>query len=94
MLELIEPVYVSEVVERTMNPTFGTIDWSGCGAGILRGEEVVVKVWAKEREREGWATLLQSAINLRGLVYLGKNVSEMLLILVKCADTDYHVPSS
>lgn len=85
---------MSEVVERTMNPTFGTIDWSGCGAGILRGEEVVVKVWAKEREREGWAMLLHLAIDLRGLVYLGKNVSEMLSNLVECAATDYPVPSS
>ncbi|EGP90551.1 uncharacterized protein MYCGRDRAFT_99101 [Zymoseptoria tritici IPO323] len=29
-----EPVYVSETVEKTMNPTFRSIDWSLCGPAI------------------------------------------------------------
>nr|POF14164.1 uv radiation resistance associated protein [Quercus suber] len=40
-----EPIYISELVERTMNPTFRHIDFSACGPGITRLDRVTLKVW-------------------------------------------------
>ena len=74
----VEPIYISEIVERTMNPTFRHIDFSACGPGITRLDRVVVKVWvrpAKEKEKPGrWGHLMDSEVELKDLQYLGKNV--------------------
>lgn len=69
-------MYISEVVEQSMNPSFGKIDWSRCGAGITRSEEVIVRIWAQGRARLDWRELLRLGVKLRGLVYLGKSVGD------------------
>lgn len=70
----VEPVYVSEVVDSTMDPTFRHIDWSACGPGVLRLDTLTVRVWARSDNLAGWKQLLELALCLRELHYLGKSV--------------------
>ena len=58
----VEPVYVSETVEKTMNPTFRHVDFSACGPGIIRSERVEVKVWVRRvgKGEGGWNMALMT----------------------------------
>ncbi|KAI7653454.1 hypothetical protein KC319_g10499, partial [Hortaea werneckii] len=71
-----EPVYVSEVVDSTMDPTFCHIDWSACGPGVLRLGTLTVRVWARSDNLAGWRQLLELALCLRELHYLGKSLDQ------------------
>ncbi|RMX82597.1 hypothetical protein D0869_05940 [Hortaea werneckii] len=71
-----EPVYVSEVVDSTMDPTFRHIDWSACGPGVLRLGTLTVRVWARSDNLAGWKQLLELALCLRELHYLGKSLDQ------------------
>ncbi|CAK1361967.1 UV radiation resistance-associated protein [Cercospora beticola] len=72
-----EPVYVSEVVEQTMNPTFRHIDWTACAPGVTRSGNVKLRVWAKGAKAGNWQQLLSVDIALDGLYYLGKNMDAL-----------------
>lgn len=69
-----EPVYVSEIVEKTMNPTFRHVDWTHCGPGVTRLDQVCIRIWVKGGKVEEWQQLLQLELHLPGLQYLGKSV--------------------
>ena len=69
-----EPVYVSETIERTMNPTFRHVDWSHCGPEVTRLDQVTVHVWVKGGKVDEWRQLLQLELQLTGLQYAGKSV--------------------
>ncbi|KAI7033413.1 hypothetical protein KC327_g6242 [Hortaea werneckii] len=71
-----EPVYVSEIVDSTMDPTFRHIDWSACGPGLLRLDALTVRVWARSDTLAGWRQLLELALCLRELHYLGKSLDQ------------------
>jgi len=71
----LEPIYVSEIVEQTMNPTFRHVDWSPCGPGITRMDRLRVRFWVKSAKVVSWRLLLEDSLCLRGLQYLGKSVS-------------------
>ena len=70
----VEPVYVSETVEQTMNPTFRHVDWSACGPGVLRKGQLTCKFWVKSAKMERWRCLLELLVDLQNLQYLGKSV--------------------
>ncbi|SMR47365.1 unnamed protein product [Zymoseptoria tritici ST99CH_3D1] len=72
-----EPVYVSETVEKTMNPTFRSIDWSLCGPAITRSHRLVLRLWVQGSKADDWLQLVQLAIELGGLQYLGKNLDHV-----------------
>lgn len=78
-----EPVYVSETVERTMNPTFRHVDWSACGPGITRMEHLTLRFWARSKKFGQWRQLLELALDLRSLQYLGRSVRSITLMAVK-----------
>lgn len=65
-----EPVYISEVVEKAMNPTFRFFDLSTAGPGVTRQDTVVIKVWVKRKE--DFVMLLEEEINLQSLQFIGK----------------------
>ncbi|KAK4965388.1 hypothetical protein LTR42_012144 [Elasticomyces elasticus] len=73
-----EPVYVSEVVEKTMNPTFRHIDWSACGPGITRSSSTIIRIWVRSAKfgDERWRQLMEMRVDLTALQYLGKSVRE------------------
>ncbi|KAF2773134.1 hypothetical protein EJ03DRAFT_286881 [Teratosphaeria nubilosa] len=71
-----EPVYVSEVVERTMNLTFRHVDWSPCGPGIMRLDSLTLKFWIKSAKMDDWRELFELNLSLPGLQYLGKSLDQ------------------
>lgn len=69
-----EPVYVSEVVEKSMNPSFRFFDLNTYGAFVTRQDELVVKFWAKTENMAGYFLLIELHVNLRSLHFIGKTV--------------------
>lgn len=69
-----EPVYISEVIEKVMNPDFQFFSLRGCGPGVSRLDEMTVKLWAKTGIMAEYVLLLELFVNLRSLVYIGKSL--------------------
>ncbi|TQS37964.1 hypothetical protein Golomagni_01540 [Golovinomyces magnicellulatus] len=64
-----EPIYISEVVQKSMNPTFRQFDLSIFGPTTTRLDTVVVKVWIK---RGGdFESFIEQEVNLKSLNYIG-----------------------
>lgn len=57
-----------------MNPTFRHIDWSSCGPGVTRLEQLKLHVWVRRGREEHWRELLDLNLDMRGLQYLGRTV--------------------
>jgi hypothetical protein len=57
-----------------MNPTFGHIDWTGCGPGITRADNMILRVWLRRGSTRRWQQLLRLTIDMQGLQYMGKTV--------------------
>ncbi|KAI1424499.1 UV radiation resistance-associated protein [Xylaria sp. FL1777] len=64
-----DPVYISEVGQRSMNFNFRFFDLSSADPCVSRSSEVKIRVWAKRRT--SWSLLLSQDIDLRSLHYLG-----------------------
>ncbi|KAK0264158.1 hypothetical protein B0A54_12698 [Friedmanniomyces endolithicus] len=71
-----EPVYISETVERTMNPTFRHIDWSACGPGVTRLDHLTLRFWVKSAKVPSWRQLLEIQLSLISLQHLGKSLEQ------------------
>lgn len=69
-----EPVYISEVIEKVMNPDFQFFNLRGCGPAVSRSDELTVKLWTKTGTMPEYALLLELFLNLRSLVYIGKSL--------------------
>jgi hypothetical protein len=63
-----DPIYISEVVERAMNPTFRFFDLSGLGPATTRLDTVTIKLWVK---RQDFMPLIEEEVNLQSLQFLG-----------------------
>ncbi|CAL3972395.1 hypothetical protein PZA11_004476 [Diplocarpon coronariae] len=63
-----EPIYISEVVGKAMNPSFRFFDLSCFGPATTRRDSVTVKVWVK---RKDWKPLLEEEVNLQALQFVG-----------------------
>jgi hypothetical protein len=57
-----DPIYISEVIEKAMNPTFRF------GPAVTRLDTVTVKVWVK---RNDFLPLIEEKINLQSLQFIG-----------------------
>ncbi|KAJ2985786.1 hypothetical protein NUW58_g5350 [Xylaria curta] len=64
-----DPIYISEVGQRSMNFNFRFFDLSSAGPSVTRLSGVKIRVWAKRRA--SWCLLLSQNIDLRSLHYLG-----------------------
>ncbi|KAI5807003.1 UV radiation resistance protein and autophagy-related subunit 14-domain-containing protein [Geopyxis carbonaria] len=71
-----KPLYISEVVPKSMNPDFQSFDLSSAGPAVTRSDCVVVKVWVDYGAAEGWSLLVESEVKLGELGYLGKNIAD------------------
>lgn len=69
-----EPVYVSEVVEKAMNPNFRWFDIGSCGPHVTRLDTLTVKVWARNKDTDGWHYLVELTVRLRTLQFIGKTL--------------------
>lgn len=64
-----DPIYISEVGQRSMNFNFRFFDLSGVDPSITRSSDLKIRVWAKRRA--SWSLLLSQDVDLRSLHYLG-----------------------
>ncbi|KAF2122584.1 UV radiation resistance protein and autophagy-related subunit 14-domain-containing protein [Lophiotrema nucula] len=71
-----DPIYVSEVVERAMNPNFRFFDLNSCGPSVTRLDKLTVKVWAKNQHTSGWQYLIEFTMQLRALQFIGKTLGK------------------
>lgn len=69
-----EPVYVSEVVEKAMNPSFRFFDLNAYGPLITRRDEMTIKFWAKTETMGEYILLIELQLHLRSLQFLGRAV--------------------
>ncbi|KAL3425718.1 UV radiation resistance protein [Phlyctema vagabunda] len=65
-----DPVYISEVVEKAMNPTFRFFDLSTYGPATTRLNRITIKIWAKRQSE--FTALLEETIDLKSLQFIGK----------------------
>ncbi|GAB7357921.1 hypothetical protein MBLNU230_g0088t1 [Neophaeotheca triangularis] len=86
-----EPVYVSEVAEKTMNPTFRDVDLALCPPGVTRLDAVTVRIWAKTSSKEQWRYLLELSISMSELHYAGKSLDHIEQALPENT-TLFHMP--
>jgi len=63
-----DPIYISEVVEKAMNPTFRFFDLSGLGPATTRLDTVTIKLWIK---RQDFMPLIEEEVNLQSLQFIG-----------------------
>lgn len=69
-----EPVYISEVVERAMNPSFRGFDLNLFGPTVSRQCQVTFKFWAKTQNMADYFLFLEAGVDLRSLQYIGKTL--------------------
>ncbi|POS87758.1 hypothetical protein EPUL_001074 [Erysiphe pulchra] len=65
----VEPIYISEIIKDSINPTFCQFDLSVFGPKITRLDTVIVKVWVR---RNDFKLFIEEEVNLRSLNYIGK----------------------
>ncbi|KAK2767039.1 hypothetical protein FQN54_006357 [Arachnomyces sp. PD_36] len=68
------PVYISEVVDKAMNPNFQFFDLNSCGPTVSRLDQLTVKLWAKTATMPEFVPLVELELNLRSLQYIGKTL--------------------
>ncbi|KAF9693020.1 hypothetical protein EKO04_009325 [Ascochyta lentis] len=69
-----EPVYISEVAEKAMNPNFKFFDLAPCGPGVTRLDKLTVKLWAKSESMKHWQFLVDYTLHLASLQFIGKTL--------------------
>jgi hypothetical protein len=69
-----DPVYISEVVDKAMNPNFRFFDLGSCGPGVTRLDGMTLKVWAKTEAATEWQYLIHLTVQLRALQFIGKTL--------------------
>ena len=68
------PIYVSEVIELAMNPSFRFFDLNVYGPAITRLDELAIKYWAKTENMDKYILLVEVQLCLRSLQFIGKSV--------------------
>ncbi|KAM0207391.1 hypothetical protein ACHAPA_003246 [Fusarium lateritium] len=66
-----DPVYVSEVRERSTSFNFKFFSLENCTSAISRCYSLVIRVWARRPKAETWTFLLDETIDLRRLNFIG-----------------------
>lgn len=69
-----EPVYVSEVVEKSMNPSFRFFDLNTYGPLVTRKDELMIKYWTRTERTDRFMLLVELQVNLRSLHFIGKSL--------------------
>ena len=74
-----EPVYVSEIVEKSMNPSFRFFDLNVYGPQVTRQDELTIKFWAKTQKMQDYVLLVDLQLCLRSLQFIGKSVRRICI---------------
>ncbi|MCJ1462576.1 hypothetical protein MMC07_001178 [Pseudocyphellaria aurata] len=72
--DISEPVHVSEVVDKAMNPSFRFFDLNTYGPSITRRDELTLKFWARTQNMEDYILLIELQLHLRSLHFIGKTL--------------------
>ena len=69
-----EVVYISEVVEETMNPSYRFFDLNTYGPSVTRRDDLTLKLWAKTEGEKDYIQLIDLQAHLGSLQFIGKSV--------------------
>lgn len=69
-----EPVYISEMVEKAMNPSFQFFDLNTYGPIVIRQDELTIKFWARTEGLQEFLLLVELQVHLGSLQFIGKSV--------------------
>jgi hypothetical protein len=69
-----EPVYISEVAEKAMNPNFKFFDLGPCGPGVTRLDKLIIRLWAKSETMQEWQYLMDYTVQFGSLQFIGKTL--------------------
>ena len=69
-----EPIYVSETINKAMNPSFRFFDLNTYGPAVSRREDLTIKLWARTEKMEDFMLLIERQLSLRSLQFIGKSV--------------------
>ncbi|KAL1798104.1 hypothetical protein ACET3X_002141 [Alternaria dauci] len=72
-----DPVYISEVVEKAMNPNFKFFDLGPCGPGVTRLDRLTVRVWAKSETMREWQYLVNYTVHFQSLQFIGRTLGSL-----------------
>ena len=73
-----DPIYLSEVIEKAMNPSFRFFDLNVYGPAVTRLDELTIKYWAKTENMQDYILLVELQLFLRALQFIGKSVCLIL----------------
>jgi hypothetical protein len=68
------PVYISEIMDRSMNPSFRFFDLNALGPRVSRLSNVRLKLWAKNSKMEEYTMLIDIDLSLTSLQFIGKDL--------------------
>ncbi|KFA69733.1 hypothetical protein S40285_08114 [Stachybotrys chlorohalonatus IBT 40285] len=66
-----EPVYISEVREKSANFNFQFFDLANQGHDVTRSCYVTIRLWARRPKQQTWLFLVEEIIDLRDLNFIG-----------------------
>ena len=69
-----DPIYVSEVMDKNMNPSFRFFDLDTSGPQVTRSDELRLMLWAKSWRMDEYHLLIDMKVNLRSLQFLGRTL--------------------
>ena len=69
-----EPIYISEVMERSMNPSFRFFDLNALGPFIGRSLDMTLRLWAKNSKMEEYIMLIDIELSLDSFQFIGKDL--------------------
>lgn len=69
-----EPIYISEAMEKCMNPSFAFFDLDALGPSVARSDSCTVRVWARAAGHPDYSVLVEMRVNLRSLQFIGKSL--------------------
>ena len=72
--DVTEPVYTSEVIERSMNPSFAFFDLDNSGPQTSRSDQCTIRVWARPSKTDDYCLLVELDVSLRSLQFVGRNL--------------------
>ncbi|KAK5103401.1 hypothetical protein LTS08_002816 [Lithohypha guttulata] len=72
--KLEEPIYISEIMEDSMNPSFSHFDLDSSIASVARSDNFVLRIWSKNEHMDEYRILVELDVNLRSLQFIGRSL--------------------
>jgi hypothetical protein len=69
-----EPVYISEIMDKSMNPSFRFFDLNALGPHVGRLSDMRLRLWAKNSKMEEYTMLIDIELSLTSLQFIGKDL--------------------